>query len=185
MMRRVIEDGTGTAAQVPGYTSAGKTGTAQKVVVGEGVYSTTDYVATFAGLVPAINPRVAIVIIADSPPGINHFGGFVSGPAFSYIAERTMAIMGVPEDAPTRVVASAVSPAPVTVEEPIESSLLWATTDAYLVPDVEGLAMRDVLALVDGAGLELALSGSGYATTQSPLPGTSIAVGELLEVRFQ
>ena len=185
MMRTVVDDGTGTAAQVPGYTAAGKTGTAQKVVVGEGVYSSTDYVATFAGLVPATNPRIAIVVMADSPPGINHFGGFVSGPAFSYIAERAMAIMGVPEDAPDHV-AEPVEPATTAiVEEPVVPSLLWATTDAYLVPDVEGMAMRDVLALVDGAGLELALSGSGYAASQSPPPGTSISVGELLEVRFQ
>jgi cell division protein FtsI (penicillin-binding protein 3) len=184
MMRTVIDSGTGTAAQVRGYTAAGKTGTAQKVV--DGVYSSTDYVATFAGLVPAINPRVAIVVMADSPPGINHFGGVVSGPAFSYIAERTMAIMGVPEDSPNTVaVATDSSTDPVAVEEPVFSSLLWATTDAYLVPDVAGMAMRDVLALIDGAGLELALFGSGYAESQNPLPGTSISVGELLEVRFQ
>jgi len=183
MMRTVVVDGTGTAAQVPGYTAAGKTGTAQKVV--DGVYSDTDYVATFAGLVPANNPRVAIVVVADSPPGINHFGGFVSGPAFSHIAEMAMAVMGVPQDAPIPEATPENDEPPEPIEEPLVTSLLWASSDTYLVPDVGGLAMRDVLALVDGAGLELALSGSGYAESQSPPPGTSISVGELLEVRFQ
>ena len=67
--KRSSNRGTGTRAQIPGFTVAGKTGTAQKVVNGQ--YSRSDYNASFVGFVPSRDPAFAIVVVIDSPHGRN------------------------------------------------------------------------------------------------------------------
>lgn len=100
LLRNVIESGqgTGSGAQVNGYTAAGKTGTARKFVPEEAKYS-DNYVVSFIGMAPAINPRVVIGVVVDSPK-IGESGGRVAAPAFSAIAENTLHHLGVPPDAP-------------------------------------------------------------------------------------
>ena len=68
MLRDVVIEGTGTEAAIPGYTVAGKTGTANKTDP-DGRYSTSRYVASFVGLVPATNPRLVIMVMVDEPKG--------------------------------------------------------------------------------------------------------------------
>ena len=72
MLREVVEEGSGTAAQIPGYRIAGKTGTAAKPD-GAGGYSTSAYVASFVGFVPAKQPRLVILVTVDEPRG-RHLG---------------------------------------------------------------------------------------------------------------
>jgi cell division protein FtsI/penicillin-binding protein 2 len=97
MMMSVVEEGTGTEARVPGYTVAGKTGTAAKPEAGG--YSDTRYVASFVGFAPARAPRVVILVAVDEPQG-EIFGGQVAAPAFSEIAEFALHYLDVPPDAP-------------------------------------------------------------------------------------
>jgi cell division protein FtsI (penicillin-binding protein 3) len=186
MMETVLEDGgTGTLARVPGYSAAGKTGTAQRVVSGEPGYSATERVASFAGLVPASNPRIAIAVVADRPQNKSRFGGTVAGPAFAMIAAQSMRVLGIPEDRPEEGGESGSQALRIpqqVVEHPVE--LVWAN-EGLVIPDVQGLAMRDVLALVDGSGLELSLQGAGVAIEQVPPPGALLMAGDRLEVRFQ
>src|SRR5688500_7496338 len=74
MLRGVVVEGTGTQAAIPGYTVAGKTGTAAKIDSSTGKYSTSRYVASFAGLVPATKPRVVIMVMVDEPRGAIYGG---------------------------------------------------------------------------------------------------------------
>jgi cell division protein FtsI/penicillin-binding protein 2 len=97
MMRGVVSEGTGVEAQVPGYTVAGKTGTAAKPDAGG--YSDTRYVASFVGFVPARHPRLAILVTVDEPHGAI-FGGTVAAPAFRDIAAFALQYLGVQPDAP-------------------------------------------------------------------------------------
>jgi cell division protein FtsI (penicillin-binding protein 3) len=97
MLRGVVDAGTGTSAAVPGYTVAGKTGTANKPE--NGGYSTSKYVASFVGLVPAKKPRLAIMVMVDEPKGAI-FGGVVAAPAFQEIARFDLQYLEVPPDAP-------------------------------------------------------------------------------------
>ncbi|MFC0401615.1 peptidoglycan D,D-transpeptidase FtsI family protein [Paraburkholderia rhizosphaerae] len=100
MLETVISaDGTAPQASVPGYTAAGKTGTAYRWTP-DG-YDHDQYRASFVGMVPADAPRVIIAVSIDRPHVGSHFGGAVSGPAFSAIAARTMSIMNVMPDNPT------------------------------------------------------------------------------------
>ncbi len=98
MMEDVVIEGTGQEAQLPGYTVAGKTGTAAKPD-SEGGYSTSAYVASFVGFVPARNPRLVILVTVDEP-GTAIWGGVVAAPAFQQIAGFDLQYLQIPPDAP-------------------------------------------------------------------------------------
>ena len=97
MLRDVVsaEGGTGAAAAVPGYTVAGKTGTAAKPVPGG--YSTSKYVASFVGIVPAKDPRLVVLVSIDEPSTI--WGGVVAAPAFAEIARQSLVELEIAPDA--------------------------------------------------------------------------------------
>jgi cell division protein FtsI (penicillin-binding protein 3) len=101
MLRGVVLEGTGTAAAIPGYSVAGKTGTAAKIDP-SGRYSSTRYVASFVGLVPASKPRLVIMVMVDEPSG-SIYGGDVAAPAFREIARFNMQHLEVTPDAPSDV----------------------------------------------------------------------------------
>jgi cell division protein FtsI (penicillin-binding protein 3)/stage V sporulation protein D (sporulation-specific penicillin-binding protein) len=98
MLRGVVVEGTGTQAAIPGYTVAGKTGTAAKIDP-DGTYSTSRYVASFVGLVPASKPELVIMVMVDEPRG-GFYGGTVAAPAFREIARFNLQYLEVPQDAP-------------------------------------------------------------------------------------
>jgi cell division protein FtsI (penicillin-binding protein 3) len=98
MLRLVVTEGTGTLAAVPGYVVAGKTGTAQKPDPNGG-YSTTKYVASFVGFVPATRPRLVVLVAVDEPKGVI-WGGSVAAPAFAEIAKFDLQYLEVPPDDP-------------------------------------------------------------------------------------
>jgi cell division protein FtsI (penicillin-binding protein 3) len=97
MLRDVVsaEGGTGAAAAVPGYTVAGKTGTAAKPIPGG--YSTSKYFASFVGIVPAKDPRLVVLVSIDEPSTI--WGGVVAAPAFAEIARHSLVELEVAPDA--------------------------------------------------------------------------------------
>jgi cell division protein FtsI (penicillin-binding protein 3) len=99
MMRDVVVEGTGIEAEVEGYQVAGKTGTAAKPDP-DGGYSTTRYVASFAGVVPASAPRLVVLVTVDEPSGI--YGGVVAAPAFQEIAKFALQYLEIPPDGLTR-----------------------------------------------------------------------------------
>jgi cell division protein FtsI (penicillin-binding protein 3)/stage V sporulation protein D (sporulation-specific penicillin-binding protein) len=96
MLREVVEEGSGTAAQIPGYHIAGKTGTAAKPD-GEGGYSDYRYVASFVGFVPAQHPRFVALVTVDEPRGAI-WGSVVAAPAFAEIAKFALQYLEVPPD---------------------------------------------------------------------------------------
>lgn len=98
MMVRTVEDGTGKLAAIPGYTVAGKTGTAQKPAP-DGGYLVGRYIASFLGFVPVPDPRLAILVVLDEPRGA-YFGGAVAAPVFREIASRTLWYLRVPPMTP-------------------------------------------------------------------------------------
>lgn len=96
MMEEVVADGgTGTQAKVEGYRVAGKTGTSRKAI--RGGYG-DEYVTVFAGLVPASNPKFAIVVMVDEPAGDSYYGGTVSAPVFSKVADKALHLMNIAPD---------------------------------------------------------------------------------------
>ena len=104
MLKGVVDTaaGTGTRASVPGYTVAGKTGTAQVALPHSLGYSTRNYVASFVGFLPADNPRVEVLVVVNSPR-TNIFGGIVAAPAFQQIATFLTKDLAIPPDKPLDV----------------------------------------------------------------------------------
>lgn len=103
LLEGVVTRGTGQEAAVPGWTVAGKTGTAQKIDPVTRAYSPDKNVASFCGFVPARQPRLTIVVILDEPTGVT-WGGVNAGPVFRNIAAQAMVRLAVPSDQPARLV---------------------------------------------------------------------------------
>jgi len=99
MMQKVVLEGTGRKAILEGYTSAGKTGTGQKVDPATGAYSKTKYVASFAGFAPLNNPQIVVGVILDSAVGL-HQGGQVSAPVFRRVTQQVLEYLHTPHDLP-------------------------------------------------------------------------------------
>jgi cell division protein FtsI (penicillin-binding protein 3) len=99
MMQKVVLEGTGRKAILEGYTSAGKTGTAQKVDPATGAYSKTKYIGSFAGFAPVNNPQIVVAVILDSAVGL-HQGGQVSAPVFKRVTQQVLEYLHTPHDLP-------------------------------------------------------------------------------------
>lgn len=99
MMQGVVlaPHGTGRRAVLEGYSSAGKTGTAQKIDPETKAYSHTKYVGSFAGFAPINNPAIVVAVILDSAVGL-HQGGQVAAPVFQRVAQQTLEYLHVPHD---------------------------------------------------------------------------------------
>jgi cell division protein FtsI (penicillin-binding protein 3) len=94
----VAPDGGGKRASIPGYTVAGKTGTAWKATAGG--YATDRYLAVFGGVAPASAPRLAAVVVIDEPGAGKYYGGEVAAPVFSGVVGGALRLLAVPPDAP-------------------------------------------------------------------------------------
>ena len=224
LLTAVVETGTGRGARLNGYSSAGKTGTAQKID-SSGSYSKRYYAASFVGFAPVSRPAVTILVVIDSPAGAI-YGADVAAPVFRSIAEQTLGYLNIPQDNPSRwpqVVPSlpadipgqklerqarllplvpdsagaatpSVRPASFSGLELTASRGTRALEDrgtvgleggpSVPVPDLSGMAVRQVSMECQHLGLELNLSGSGLAVEQHPAVGSQVPVGSRIWVRF-
>ncbi len=97
MLQAVVEDGTGKTAALDGYTSGGKTGTAQ--IARNGSYASGKYIASFIGMAPMSDPQFVILVAVTAPQGAQ-YGGVVAGPVFKEIAEKALLARRTPRDKP-------------------------------------------------------------------------------------
>jgi cell division protein FtsI (penicillin-binding protein 3) len=260
MLQGVVLHGTGRKAILEGYSSAGKTGTAQKVDPATGAYSKTKYVGSFAGFAPINDPQIAVVVILDSAVGL-HQGGQVSAPIFQRVMQQVLEYRHVPHDvqlppsrqvllarrdvpnasleesSPDRLGASLdmaeanETPAALSVDKPVAIGAqavpaaltvpmtMAASSPAEVSPsasspgeesgnsperklpaggtvvlDVEeggievpsflGKSLRVAIEAAQDARLDLDAVGSGVAREQSPPPGSHVATGSRITVRF-
>jgi cell division protein FtsI (penicillin-binding protein 3) len=100
MMQGIVIEGTGKAAQLNGYSSAGKTGTAQKIDPATHTYSHTKLVASFAGFAPVNHPAISVTVVIDNPTVGSGYGAAVSAPVFHEVAQEVLEYLGVPHDQP-------------------------------------------------------------------------------------
>jgi len=103
IMRRVVEEGTGSRARLSRWSIAGKTGTAQKAFAGG--FSHTKFISSFVGMAPAEEPRAVVLVMIDEPhKGGIHYGGTVAAPVVASIFERILAYLQVaPEGVPLQM----------------------------------------------------------------------------------
>ena len=174
IMESVVERGTATAAKVEGFTVAGKTGTAAKLVNGR--YSDRDYNVSFVGFVPSRKPVLAVIVMIDSPHGkVTAYGGTVAAPIFKRIAEASLRHLGV---APT-----INAPSPVMIvrdQAPRKPAMILERVAVRegVVPDVRGLSAREAVRELMRVGLSPRIDGSGLVIEQSPEAGTTVIPGD-------
>jgi len=102
MMQGIVTEGTGGAAKLNGYSSGGKTGTAQKIDPATHTYSHTKLVASFAGIAPVSNPAISVAVIIDTPTVGSLYGSTVSAPVFAEVAQEVLEYLGVQHDQPLK-----------------------------------------------------------------------------------
>ncbi len=183
MMEQVVAvDGGGALAQVPGFSVAGKTGTAQKVDPVTRGYSVDKLVASFVGFLPAENPRLVILVVIDEPEG-RTYGGQVAAPVFSRIAEQSMRYLQI---SPTEPLGPVVLPEVVFEEpEPLPPlARLRKEGAALTMPDCVGMSSRQVLQTMERVGLNIKLKGNGRVVEQHPEPQRPIEYGSEVWVRL-
>jgi cell division protein FtsI (penicillin-binding protein 3) len=192
IMEGVVERGTGTAARMPGYTIAGKTGTAAKLVNGH--YSRSDYNGSFVGFVPSRDPVVTTLVVLDSPHGPQgYYGGSVSAPIFKRIAEATLQYLGIGptlNPAPPVLVArhNGSSDAPTSNaggSEPPPLFSLVSDGPSGTVPDLRGQSAREALRTLARVGLNAQLSGDGFVVAQAPAAGEPLDRGSLCRLTLE
>jgi cell division protein FtsI (penicillin-binding protein 3) len=160
MMEGVVLRGTGKAARLAGYTSGGKTGSAQIFDVVAKHY-THLYNGSFVGFAPVTNPAVVIAVTLN---GVKMFGGVVAGPVFKNVATETLRLLAVPKDLPD------TEPAPLT--DPEEANDV-AIADMSTPP--EDLAPIEQPPASAPAGVARAGASAGLA----PAARAGAAVGEV------
>ena len=172
--------GTATRAHVPGFSVAGKTGTAWKV---EGGRYTDARIGSFVGFVPADDPVLAIVVVVDDPQKGSRFGGIVAAPAFSEIAQQSLAHLGVQPDPALLDEPDPVDDPEPTPDEPARPALAFAD-DAWVLPDLTGHTLREALVALEGTGLAVRVQGTGRLAAMSPAPGTRLDAGADVHLIF-
>jgi cell division protein FtsI (penicillin-binding protein 3) len=197
MMRTVTESGgTGTEAVPPGYTVAGKTGTAQKVVGRS--FSKSKYNSLFIGVVPADKPVLAIIVVVDEPKGAI-YGGVVAAPIFREIAGQSMRFLGyypqlqLPAPTDTILVKSPKtskneSPPPAAPASVVQANLVSVPRDSgplKQMPDLKGMPIRKVINILNRSGIRCQIEGRGLAVEQRPDPGAPLPNNNLCYVKFK
>jgi cell division protein FtsI (penicillin-binding protein 3) len=191
MMDRVVAVGTGKEAKIKGYSSGGKTGSAQIFDPKTGAYLHR-YHASFMGFAPMNNPRVVVVITLD---GASKYGGVVAAPVFKAVAGSALRTLNVPTDLPVveepesvpPVILSDLAYAELTEQKPVETvdnSEVIETKSTLITPDFLGKPLRDVLAEASRQGFRINPAGSGLVRSQNPAPGSPISYGQKIELRL-
>jgi cell division protein FtsI (penicillin-binding protein 3) len=165
MMEGVVLFGTGKQAQLNGYSSGGKTGTAQKIDPATHTYSKTMHVASFAGIAPVNNPVIAVAVVMDNPKGA-YYGASVSAPVFAEVAQQVLEYLGVPHDIDVRPPKASKPSKPVKEDDGGEDT---ANIDA-LYAAANDLPSDDPLSA--GAG-QAAAPGQTAGPAQNPAPNSN------------
>ena len=175
------DEGTAPKAAIPGFTVIGKTGTAQKPVLGRG-YRSGKYMSTFVGFVKGVRPNYVVYVMIDEPK-YPYFGGDTAAPIFRRVMTAALAREGIAPDSNLIQLASSGKKdgkketvrrsadkirATASALAPVVLTALVQADDHWLMPDLRGLTAHDVMDLFSGKDLRLQVRGSGLVKAQLP-----------------
>ena len=199
----VMPGGTGTKARLQGYTSGGKTGSAQ-IYDPAAKHYTHSYNGSFMGFAPLTNPAMVAVVTLNGTHGTAGFGGQAAAPVFHAVVTEALRVLDVPKDlpdqTPTPQVAAKEAAADLAIadigrgqpniledgddDEQPAAEQAPAQPAGPTVPNFRGMTMRAVLAEAVAKGLTVVPDGSGVARVQDPPPGAAVHRGERIRVQF-
>jgi len=186
IMEGVVERGTGKQAQIDGYTIAGKTGTAGKVINGK--YSKEKYFSSFVAFMPSRKPVITVVVMINAPSAGPYFGGVVAGPVFKRIAEIATRRLAIPRtvnpEQPVVVTPPSALGETRTVRFVARAPNQAAAGQEGVMPDLRGLSARAAVRTLARVGLVPRLAGSGFVTDQQPDAGSPLRGDEAVTLRL-
>ncbi len=180
LMEVVSKDGTGYNARVPGFPVAGKTGTAQRVNPdGKKGYVGGGFISSFAGFLPANDPRF-VIYVAITHPRKNYFGGAAAAPVFAQVAKFAVREAGL---APILFTENDIvkKPSQPFIANPTQV-VNTESTKEFIVPELTGLSLREVLNRVGSRPVILNWQGQGFVTQTFPTAGSKLESGQQLTV---
>jgi len=196
MLVRVVDTGTGTSARIPGWSIAGKTGTAEKFIDGE--YSTSKYISNFAGFFPAENPQIVGVIVLNEPRYGLHWGGIGAAPIFRRVINR---IINMDDSIQILKDKYKDSKEPLVMVNAYRNGIdktdifpknlstqavyTQIAQNEHAVPDVRGMSLLQAKVVLRQFGYQTKFSGSGQVFWQNPKPGTILASGSICIIGLQ
>ena len=196
MLIQVVETGTGTSARIPGWSIAGKTGTAEKFIDGE--YSASKYISNFAGFFPAENPQIVGILVLNEPRYGFHWGGIGAAPIFRRVIKR---IINMDDSIQILKDKYKDKEEPLLMvdayrNEPEKADLFpkslstravftQIAQNENAVPDVRGMSLLQAKIVLRQFGYQTKFSGSGQVQWQSPKPGTFLAAGSICIIGLQ
>lgn len=191
---KAVDRGTGTNAAIPGWSVAGKTGTAQKFI--DGKYSNTKFISNFVGFFPAEDPQLLAVIILDEPAHGFHWGGQGAAPVFRKIMQRIINMDDSFKPIPRKrkfqpdpilaqnnpLISSTPNPAAPIVLATQSLDKLQSRNNRSSVPNVRGMSLKKAKQVLRNTGFKVMAEGSGQVTWQYPKPGTKFAHGAICKI---
>jgi cell division protein FtsI (penicillin-binding protein 3) len=168
LLEGVVDHGTGKNAAIPGVRIAGKTGTARKPLLAGRGYSRHDFIASFIGFFPALEPRYLVFVMLENPR-TTYWGGMVAAPTFKRIAQRILTAASSTEQ---RITSHSDGITEMTITEgPSQTD-----TRTVIVPDVTGRPAEVGAEILGKIGLKVAWEGKGdFILDQDPAPGSRAA----------
>ena len=214
MLEGVTLNGTAKRAQLEGYSAAGKTGTAQKIDRATRAYSKTKYIGSFVGFAPVENPSVVIIVVIDEPKGAIYGGDVAAPVfreiAEKILPEMDVAPDTELKSAPpgmlargelngegaerireSRELAAQIQRATLPESKTVSTSdgagevvFASATKNGFLMPNLNGVSVRDAMRVCAQLGLHLEARGDGRATRQDPSAGAEVVSGQTVRIDF-
>jgi len=193
----VDEGGSGTLAEIAGYSVAGKTGTAQ-VIGPSGTYADGGYIASFVGYVPTQKPAFAMIALIRGPKK-EHYGGRVAAPLFRKIGQQVLKYLDIPPDQvqnpaiqfasafpremQTKNIPEGIEPVNYTPPDEAHHKFETATDDdkasGLVMPSFYGKTAGEIVQALSIAKTPFRLLGTGTVVKQWPLPGTLLTQDDL------
>ncbi len=179
------EGGTGKNAHIVNLSIAGKTGTSQKFDFTSGKYSAKKVAASFIGFFPAQDPQMVILVVLDEPER-SRWGGAAAAPVFKRVTEQILRCsnsgMDVQEVATVETIGEArIIPASTSITDMVYPE---PKEDDTVIPDFQGMSLREVLRMAQSRGIEIKAAGTGWAINQNPAPGVPIDGNQSCYVLF-
>lgn len=202
MLMGVVEDGSGRQAMLEDYTAGGKTSTAQKANPKGGYYNNKLNVS-FIGMIPALEPRIVLLVAANEPKGDEHtlYGGQITAPSFARIADRVLKYLKVPPDRSLSIAEreeQLLKKNKITVKQEIiklpnllNSTMAALATETAMiasgpevVPDLRGKSLKAAINLINSQDLKAIFEGNGVVVAQQPPAGRPLPGSKILRVKL-
>lgn len=190
ILTRVVAEGTGRQAAIPGYEVAGKTGTAQKADPVTKRYSRAAGVLSFVGFAPADDPRIAMLVLLDEPK-TGRWGSEAAAPIFATLGREVLRYLNVPpRDTPPVQIVRGLERGMVV---PVSSGLLPggghrpaldADAMSPRMPDVVGRSLREALSVLEAFDIQVEVAGRGVVVAQRPAAGEGLLPGSVVRLEL-